>query len=136
MCIRDRAMSFYKMGDGPDYFFFRPYHLVHLEVPMTIAELILDHEPLVTVDAPHVAEVIAIAKKNLTVGEDLDCIGGFSAYGHIDTVENAAGYLPVGLVEYASMTGVVPQDDPIPLAAVKLDESKTVVREWKAMHGI
>ena len=134
--LHKQAMGFYKMGDGPDYFFFRPYHLVHLELPMTIAELVLDNEPLVTVDAPHVAEVIAIAKKDLTVGEDLDCIGGFSAYGHIDTAENAAGYLPVGLVEYASMTGVVPQDDPIPLSAVQLDESTTVVREWKAMHGL
>lgn len=129
-------MGFYKMGDGPDYFFFRPYHLVHLEVPMTIAELILDNEPLVTVDAPHVAEVLAIAKKDLASGEALDCIGGFSAYGHIDTAENAAGHLPVGLVEYATMSADVAQDQPIPLDAVQLDETKTVVREWKAMHGI
>ena len=128
-------MSFYKMGDGPDYFFFRPYHLVHLEIPMTIAELILDHEPLATVDAPHVAEVMAIAKKNLSMGEDLDCIGGFSAYGHIDTAENAAGYLPVGLIEYATITSPVAQDEPIPLDSISLDETKTIVREWKKMHG-
>jgi len=134
--LHAQAMGFYKMGDGPDYFFFRPYHLVHLEVPMTIAELILDNEPLVTVDAPHVAEVLAIAKKDLVAGEDLDCIGGFSAYGHIDTAENAKGFLPVGLVEYASMTGPVAQDQAIPLDMVALDESKTVVREWKAMHGL
>ena len=82
------------------------------------------------------AEVLAIAKKDLAAGEDLDCIGGFSAYGHIDTAENAVGYLPVGLVEYASMTADVAQDDPIPLTAVNLDESKTVVAEWRKMHGI
>ena len=134
--LHSQAMGFYKMGDGPDYFFFRPYHLVHLEVPMTIAELVLDNEPLVTVDAPHVAEVIAMAKKDLAVDEDLDCIGGFSAYGHIDTASAAAGYLPVGLVEYATMTSPVAQDEPIPLDAVALDETKTVVREWKAMHNI
>ena len=133
--LHKQAMSFYKMGDGPDYFFFRPYHLVHLEIPMTIAELILDHEPLATVDAPHVAEVMAIAKKNLSMGEDLDCIGGFSAYGHIDTAENAAGYLPVGLVEYATITSPVAQDEPIPLDSISLDETKTIVREWKKMHG-
>ena len=133
--LHKQAMSFYKMGDGPDYFFFRPYHLVHLEIPMTIAELILDHEPLATVDAPHVAEVMAIAKKNLSMGEDLDCIGGFSAYGHIDTAENAAGYLPVGLIEYATITSPVAQDEPIPLDSISLDETKTIVREWKKMHG-
>jgi len=134
--LHEKAMRFYKMGDGPNYFFFRPYHLVHLEVPLTIGELLLDNEPLVTVDGPHVAEVLAIAKKDLAAGEYLDCIGGFSAYGHIDTAENAAGYLPIGLVEYASMTAPVAQDAAIPLSAVSLDESKTVVREWRAMHGI
>lgn len=134
--LHEQAMGFYKMGPGPEYFFFRPYHLVHLEIPMTIAELLLDNEPLVTVDEPHVAEVIAIAKKDLANGEKLDCIGGFSAYGHIDTAANARGLLPVGLVEYATMTATVWQDEPIPLASVSLDESKTVVREWKAMHSI
>lgn len=133
--VHEKAMRFYKMGDGPDYFFFRPYHLVHLEIPTTIGELILDNEPLVTIDEPHVAEVVAIAKKDLDVGEKLDCIGGFSAYGHIDTADNAAGYLPVGLIEYATMTAEVKLDEPIPLEAVALDETKTVVSEWKAMHS-
>ena len=132
--LHQKAMSFYKMGDGPDYFFFRPYHLVHLEIPLTIAELLLDNEPLVTIDAPHVAEVVAIAKKDLSEGEVLDCIGGFSAYGHIDTAAAAVGNLPIGLVEYATMTGDVSVDDPIPLASVSLDTSKTVVREWLTLH--
>jgi predicted homoserine dehydrogenase-like protein len=134
--LHEQAMRFYKMGDGPEYFFFRPYHLVHLEIPMTIAELILDNEPLVTIDEPHVAEVVAIAKKDLAAGEDLDCIGGFSAYGHVDTAAGAAGFLPVGLVEYARTTTPVAQDDAIPLSSVELDESLTIVKEWKNLHGI
>ena len=134
--LHAQAMGFYKMGPGPEYFFFRPYHLVHLEIPLTLAELLLDNEPLATVDAPHVAEVIAIAKKDLAADEALDCIGGFSAYGHIDTAAEAKGYLPVGLIEYARMNEAVSQDSPIPLSAVTLDETKTVVREWRKMHGI
>lgn len=133
--LHEKAMRFYKMGDGPDYFFFRPYHLVHLEIPTTIGELLLDNEPLATIDEPHVAEVVAIAKKDLSAGEQLDCIGGFSAYGHIDTAQNAAGYLPVGLLEHATMTAAVGIDEPIPLDSVALDDSTTVVREWKAMHS-
>lgn len=134
--LHSQAMGFYKMGPGPDYFFFRPYHLVHLEIPLTIAELMLDNEPLITIDQPHLAEVVAIAKKDLATSEKLDCIGGFSAYGHIDTAAGAEGYLPIGLVEYATTTADVAQDEPIPLSAVSLDESKTIVREWKAMHGL
>ncbi len=133
--LHEKAMRFYKMGDGPDYFFFRPYHLVHLEIPMTIAELLLDGEPLATIDEPHVAEVVAIAKKDLAAGEKLDGIGGFCAYGHIDTADGAAGMLPIGLVEYATATADVAIDQPIPLDAVTLTDN-TVVREWKAMHGL
>ncbi|RZV47839.1 MAG: hypothetical protein EX269_03930 [Acidimicrobiales bacterium] len=133
--LHEAAMRFYKMGDGPDYFFFRPYHLVHLEIPMTVAEAVLDNEPLASVDGPHTAEVLAIAKKDLVAGENLDSIGGFTAYGHIDTAANATGLLPIGLVEFATMTDAVPQDDPIPLTSVTLDTSLTVVREWLALHN-
>ena len=62
-----------------------------------------------------------MAKKDLTSGEDLDCIGGFTAYGVIDSRARAAGYLPVEFVEFASMTGAVCANSPIPLANVQLD---------------
>lgn len=133
--LHEKAMRFYKMGDGPQYFFFRPFHLVHLEVPLTIAEVLLDREPLATVDGPHVAEVVAMAKRDLVAGEQLDCIGGFTAYGHIDTLARATGFLPVGLVEFATVAADVAKDDPIPLAAVRLDETRPVVREWRALSG-
>ena len=132
----EKAMRFYKMGDGPDYFFFRPYHLVHLELPMTIADIVLDREPLATVDQPHVAEVVAVAKKNLAAGEQLDCIGGFTVYGHADTAEGAAGMLPVGLVNYATMTNEVGQDAGIALSDVTLDESEPLVQRWREMHAL
>lgn len=128
----ETPMRFYKMGDGPDYFFFRPYHLVHLELPLTLADVIMDGEPLATVDSPHVAEVVAMAKKDLGDAEQLDCIGGFSAYGHIDTTANAAGYLPIGLVQFAKTTAAIAQDEPISLDKVELDGSVDVVKLWRA----
>ncbi len=130
----EKAMRFYKMGDGPDYFFFRPYHLVHLELPMTIADIVLDREPLATVDQPHVAEVVAMAKKDLGAGESLDCIGGFTVYGLADTAEGAAGMLPVGLVNYATMVNDVAQDGAITLADVQLDEDEPLVKLWREMQ--
>lgn len=134
--LHEKAMRFYKMGDGPEYFFYRPYHLVHLEAPLSVAEVLLDHEPLATVDGPHVAEVVAMAKTDLTAGTQLDCIGGFSAYGHIDTAARAAGMLPIGLVEFATLTADVGQDQPIPLESVQLDDARRVVKEWKTLNGL
>jgi len=128
-----KALSLYKMGEGPDYFFFRPYHLVHLELPLTIADLLLHGEALARVDTPHVANVVAMAKKDLGAGEVLDGIGGYCAYGLIESLDKAADLLPIALSGYATTIGAVAQDQPIRLDAVTLDESKVVVQEWLAL---
>ncbi|ASJ74534.1 hypothetical protein [Granulosicoccus antarcticus] len=130
-----KALSLYKMGNGPDYFFFRPFHLVHLELPATMAQVLLDNEPLVSVDQPHVAEVIAMAKKDLSSGEKLDCIGGYTAYGLIESTRRSSEYLPVGLVEFATVTAGIAANAPISLDNVKLDHSRAVVKEWMQMRS-
>lgn len=120
-------MRYSKMGDGPDYLFFRPYHLLHFEVPWTIAEVVLDRQILGTARAAPVADVVAVAKKPLEAGERLDGIGGFGVYGHIDTAAGADGFLPVGLAEHAIVTRAVHADEPVPLDAVELDEDAPLV---------
>jgi predicted homoserine dehydrogenase-like protein len=116
-----------KMGDGPYYFFYRPYHLVHFELPMTVAEVTLDRQPLgVPSDAP-VADVVAIAKRDLRPGEVLDGIGGFTSYGQVDTVTDAEGILPIGLAEHARVTRPISQDQPITMDNVELDGSARIV---------
>ena len=134
--LHAKAMSLYKMGDGPDYFFFRPYHLVHLELPLTMADILLHGEALARVDIPHVASIVAMAKKDLLPGEALDGIGGYCAYGLIDSYEAAREYLPMALSEYATLTKPVNKDQPVPLNSIKLDESKLVVQEWKALTAL
>ncbi len=121
-------MRYSKMGEGPDYFFFRPYHLLHFELPLTIAEVILDGRGLGTPAADPVAEVVAIAKRDLLPGEALDGIGGFTCYGHIDSVDGAEGLLPIGLAEHARIRRRVTQDKPIAMEDVDLDGSAEIVR--------
>jgi predicted homoserine dehydrogenase-like protein len=120
-------MRYYKMGDGPHYFFFRPYHLAHLEFPLTIAELVLDRQPIAHPAGPPVAEVVAVAKRDLQEWDRLDGIGGYACYGQVDTVERAKGLLPVGLAKHARITRAVAQDEPIPLDSVELDETAEIV---------
>ena len=130
--VHSRAMSFYKMGDGPDYFFFRPYHLVHLELPLTVADILLHGEPLARVEQPHVSSVISMSKKDLSAGETLDGIGGYCAYGLVDCYEDALALLPIALSQYATLKVDVVQDTAIKLADVELDDTSVVVQEWKA----
>ena len=127
-------MRYFKMGDGPHYSFFRPYHLVHLELPVTVAQVMLDRMALGEVTRP-VAEVVAVAKRDLRPGEPLDGIGGDCVYGHVDTVERAAGVLPVGLTDHARVTRHVARDQPVPLDAVELDEDAEIVRLRRAQDA-
>lgn len=120
-------LRFLKMGDGPEYLFFRPYHLVHLELPITVAEVALDRHGLGVPAGEPVAEVVAVAKRDLAAGDQLDGIGGFDCYGHVDTVQRAAGLLAVGLSAHARMTRPVLRDEPIPLDAVELDAGADIV---------
>jgi len=124
-------MRYLKMGDGPNYMFYRPYHLCHLETPLTIAEATLDHEPTIAPLDRRYAEVVTIAKRPLRSGEMLDGIGGFTCYGEIDRAADARGLLPVGLSMNVQLHHDVAADDPVPLSAVSLDESSRLVQLWR-----
>jgi predicted homoserine dehydrogenase-like protein len=123
-----QAMRFFKMGPGPEYLFFRPYHLVQLEMPVTIADVVLDQQGLGIQTAPPVAEVVAVAKRDLQPGEPLDGIGGYTTYGVIDTAAGAAGLLPIGFTEHATVVRRVLQDQSVTLDDVELDHDAPVVR--------
>jgi len=89
------------VGTGPYYAFFRPYHLTSLEVPLTAARIMLYGKPdMVPLPQP-VAEVCAVAKRDLKVGETFDAIGETCYRSFIMTVEDARarGAVPVGLLE-------------------------------------
>ncbi len=123
-------MRYLKMGDGPYYMFFRPYHLCHLETPLSIAEAILDHQPTIAPGNRLVAQVAAIAKRDLQPGERLDGIGGYTCYGEIEATGSAPQSLPIGLSEHAILTCPIAGDEPIPMHAVELDHRSTLMRLW------
>src|SRR5690554_8091657 len=86
--LRER-MNDLKLGAGPYYTFYRPYHLTSLEVPLTCARAVLyGKADMVPLDEP-VAEVCALAKRDLKPGETLDAIGEYSYRSWIMTVEEA-----------------------------------------------
>jgi predicted homoserine dehydrogenase-like protein len=105
-------LKLYKMGDGPLYPFWTPYHLVHFEVPNAIARVALFNDPVAPpLDGP-VVEVCACAKRDLRAGEVLDAYGGYTTYGEaVNTDEMSAGrYLPEGLVEGCTLVRDVAKD--------------------------
>lgn len=105
-------LSLYKMGDGPLYSFFVPYHLVHFEVPSAIARVVLFRDGLAKPLGGPVVEVCAVAKRDLKAGEVLDDYGMYMTYGEAVNVEEMSGgrYLPEGIVEGCTLLRDVPKD--------------------------
>ncbi|RCL03979.1 MAG: putative homoserine dehydrogenase [Candidatus Tokpelaia sp. JSC189] len=110
--IRER-MKDLKIGQGPYFTFHRPYHLTAMEVPLTCARVMLYGKPdMVPLEKP-VAEVCAIAKKNLRPGDTLDFIGLYTYRAWTMTIEDAraANALPCGLLEGATITDPISKGD-------------------------
>jgi predicted homoserine dehydrogenase-like protein len=115
-------LNLYKMGDGPLYSFFIPYHLVHFEVPNAIARVVLFRDPVARPLGGPVVEVCAVAKRDLAAGEVLDDYGMYMTYGEaVAADEMSAGrYLPEGLVEGCRLTKAVAKDAVITYDDVEL----------------
>lgn len=112
---RKGYMNYFKMGDGPLYPFYVPYHLPHLEVPLTVARAVLFHDAAVAPIAGPVCDVITVAKRDLKKGDTLDGIGGFTCYGMIDNSEvcQSGNLLPMGLSEGCRINRDVAKDQVI-----------------------
>jgi predicted homoserine dehydrogenase-like protein len=105
-------LNLYKLGEGPLYSFYTPYHLCHFEVPLSIARVVLFNDPVVVPLAGPRVDVIAAAKTDLPAGTVLDGIGGYHTYG---VAENAdvtfrQQLLPMGLAEGARLLCDVKRD--------------------------
>ncbi|HHX48484.1 MAG TPA: NAD(P)-dependent oxidoreductase, partial [Brevibacterium sp.] len=116
-------LAYYKLGKGPLYSFYTPYHLCHFEVPTTIARAVLLGDATIRPlpDGPRV-EVVTVAKKDLRAGETLDGIGGYAYYGECRPAarQRSENLLPVGLATGAVLTRVVATDEVISYADVTL----------------
>ena len=124
-----------KLGDGPWYPLFRPYHLIHMELPRTITQVASGGPALGRRTAAPVAACVAIAKRDLAAGEALDGIGGGACYGQAAASDDAVGLLEVGLSQHARLRRPVAQDRPIGLDDVELDEEAELVRLYRAARA-
>ena len=120
---RDRKLlEYYKLGPGPLYSFYTPYHLVHFEAPTSIARAVLFGDAAVAAAGPPVAEVITAAKHDMPAGHVLDGLGGFDYYGLAEKadVTRAERLLPAGVAEGCRLTRLVTMDEIITYDDVEL----------------
>jgi predicted homoserine dehydrogenase-like protein len=123
-------LELYKLGTGPLYSFYTPYHLCHFEVPITIARVaLLGDATIRPMGAPQV-DVVTVAKTDLAAGTELDRPGGYHYYGEAERadVTHRDGLLPVGLAEGARLLRDVRKDEVIGYADVELPAGRLVDR--------
>ncbi|WP_346621263.1 Gfo/Idh/MocA family oxidoreductase [Blastococcus montanus] len=123
-------LELYKLGSGPLYSFYTPYHLCHFEVPTTVARVALLGDPAIRpLGAPQV-DVVTLAKTDLPAGTVLDRPGGYHYYGEAERadVTHADRLLPVGLAEGCRLRRDVRRDEVIGYADVELPSGRLVDR--------
>ena len=118
--------------------FYRPYHLVGMELPVSIARAALDHEATGAPLPVPVAAVVCAAKRPLVPGDVLDGEGGATVYGLIDEAETARRerFLPIGLSHGARIVRPVPEDGLVTLDDVSLETSRTLYALWGEQQGL
>ncbi len=107
-----RYLDLYKLGSGPLYCFYTPYHLCHFEVPTTVARAVLFHDATIAPLGGPSVDVVATAKVDLEAGQVLDGFGGYCVYGLAENsdIVNDGRLLPIGLAEGCKVKRDVPQD--------------------------
>jgi predicted homoserine dehydrogenase-like protein len=108
-------LNLYKLGQGPYYCFYTPYHLCHFEVPTSVARAVLFNDPtLAPAGAPTVG-VIAMAKRDLSPGETIEEFGGYHVYGVADNMADIRRQrlLPIGLSLGCSVRRPISKDSPL-----------------------
>jgi predicted homoserine dehydrogenase-like protein len=131
--LKQAQLAYYKMGDGPFYVFYTPYHLPHLQVASTIgrAALLLD-ATVAPLDGPR-CEVITMAKRDLQPGDVLDGVGGFCSYGLIENAPDARAVnaLPMSLSEGAVVRHALPRDAVISFDDVTMPSERFSDALWR-----
>lgn len=131
-------LNLYKMGEGPLYSFFTPYHLVHFEVPNAIARVVLFRDSIAKPLGGPVVEVCAVAKRDLKAGEVLDEYGNYMTYGEaVNSPEmRRQRYLPEGLVEGCTLKRDIPKDGVLTYDDVELPKGRLAdrLREEQYAH--
>jgi predicted homoserine dehydrogenase-like protein len=115
---------------------YKPYHLIGLELNVSILSAVLRGEPTGQ-PLSFRGDVAAVAKRNLRAGEMLDGEGGYTVWGKLMPATDSlkAGALPIGLAHHVKLKSPVAHGNVVRWSDVEIDLSDETVRTRKAMEA-
>jgi predicted homoserine dehydrogenase-like protein len=124
-----KDLRYLRLGPGPYWALYRPYHLANIETPLSVAQAVLYHQTTLAARGIPVAETTAVAKKDLAEGDIIDGLGGTTVYGNIERVEVArdSRMLPLGIAERARVLRPIAKGQALTYDNVVLDEQSFIV---------
>ncbi|GAC1684389.1 MAG: SAF domain-containing protein [Ktedonobacteraceae bacterium] len=124
-----KDLKYLRLGPGPYWALYRPYHLANIETPISVAQAVLLQQTTLAPQGPPVAETTTVAKRDLRAGEVLDGLGATTVHGGIERADVAreARMLPFGLSERARVRRDIAQGQTLTYDDVELDERSFIV---------
>jgi predicted homoserine dehydrogenase-like protein len=124
--ILHKYLKYMKLGEGPLYCFYTPYHLLFLEIAGSICRMVDFDDNILTADSGMKIEVVSIAKTDLKKGDIIDGFGGFKTYGVCETSMNVKQMrlLPMGLAEGGIIRQNIGKDEPVTMDNIDLVPDK------------
>ncbi|MBD3337957.1 MAG: NAD(P)-dependent oxidoreductase [Candidatus Lokiarchaeota archaeon] len=134
--IQKHYLNLYKLGEGPMYCFYRPYHLCHFETGNSIARAVLFNDATLTPSGEPKVDVVATAKVELHAGEIIDGLGGYMTYGLCENipVSRNDNLIPIGLAQDCRLIRDVPKDQVLTFDDVELPEGRLSYKLWREQN--
>lgn len=125
-------------GEGKNFLLYRPYHLVAVPAPLSVARAVLLGVANGSCAPSPTAECITVAKRDLRAGEQLDGGGGYTVVGQCEkaSVAQVEGLLPLGLAERAVLRRAIAKGETIAYRDVELNEDSFVLKMRRLQDGI
>jgi predicted homoserine dehydrogenase-like protein len=130
-------LNLYKLGSGPLYCFYTPYHLCHFEVPLTVARAALFKDAAITPLAGPLVDVVATAKTDLNAGAALDGMGYYMTYGQCEnsSVVREQNLLPMGLAEGCRLKRDISKDQVLTYDDVMVPDGRLCDKLWAEQNA-
>ena len=121
-------LDYLKLGKGPYYLFYRPWHIASIEAHLSIGEAILNRQA--DFQSRYVCtEVVGRAKSELAEGTVLQGMGGDHFYGWAIPAERARelNAIPIGLLQHSKLKVNKGVDEIITYDDLEVDETRPLV---------